>query len=616
MHEKHLKAPLDLDTHRAGLISILKAIFAAETLSPSDLNQLVRNQARANGGQLYSRDELIRAYRTYAGTDGLPPFDGALIQRLRLKPVRTSSGVTPVTVLTKPFPCPGECIFCPNDVRMPKSYLSDEPGAQRAEQNSFDPYLQTMSRLTAYYNIGHPTEKIEIIILGGTWSFYPETYQLWFVKRIFDALHDYGAGIDRSVKIEGMLFEQSQLHPLRNTTHVDVHGEQLDKSYNQIVQSIYEAEMHRSRDVMTHILHDGHERSPLDEYATWDELEAAHRFNETAPSRCVGLVIETRPDQISAEEVLRVRRLGCTKVQIGFQSLNDTVLKMNRRGHNVAATRRAVRLLRSAGFKIHAHWMPNLYGSSPQADVEDYQRMFDDPDFRPDELKIYPCSLIESAELMRHYKNGTWEPYSHQALLDTLIECLRATPEYCRLTRIIRDIPGTDIVDGNKLTNFRQIVEDTLKKRGERSRDIRAREVRYQQVVAGDLHLDEQWYDGGIGQEVFLQFITDTREIAGFLRLSLPTCDPITPELAGAAMIREVHVYGQAIDIGEVSSGKAQHAGLGTQLIERAAALAQEHGYDRLAVISAVGTRAYYRKRGFIDGVLYQMRTLTTDSRA
>jgi len=442
MHEKHLKAPLDLDTHRAGLISILKAIFAAETLSPSDLNQLVRNQARANGGQLYSRDELIRAYRTYAGTDGLPPFDGALIQRLRLKPVRTSSGVTPVTVLTKPFPCPGECIFCPNDVRMPKSYLSDEPGAQRAEQNSFDPYLQTMSRLTAYYNIGHPTEKIEIIILGGTWSFYPETYQLWFVKRIFDALHDYGAGIDRSVKIEGMLFEQSQLHPLRNTTHVDVHGEQLDKSYNQIVQSIYEAEMHRSRDVMTHILHDGHERSPLDEYATWDELEAAHRFNETAPSRCVGLVIETRPDQISAEEVLRVRRLGCTKVQIGFQSLNDTVLKMNRRGHNVAATRRAVRLLRSAGFKIHAHWMPNLYGSSPQADVEDYQRMFDDPDFRPDELKIYPCSLIESAELMRHYKNGTWEPYSHQALLDTLIECLRATPEYCRLTRIIRDIPA------------------------------------------------------------------------------------------------------------------------------------------------------------------------------
>jgi len=616
MHEKHLKAPLDLDTHRAGLISILKAVFAAETLSPSDLNQLVRNQARANGGQLYSRDELIRAYRTYAGTDGLPPFDGALIQRLRLKPVRTSSGVTPVTVLTKPFPCPGECIFCPNDVRMPKSYLSDEPGAQRAEQNSFDPYLQTMSRLTAYYNIGHPTEKIEIIILGGTWSFYPETYQLWFVKRIFDALHDYGAGIDRSVKIEGMLFEQSQLHPLRNTTHVDVHGEQLDKSYNQIVQSIYEAEMHRSRDVMTHILHDGHERSPLDEYATWDELEAAHRFNETAPSRCVGLVIETRPDQISAEEVLRVRRLGCTKVQIGFQSLNDTVLKMNRRGHNVAATRRAVRLLRSAGFKIHAHWMPNLYGSSPQADVEDYQRMFDDPDFRPDELKIYPCSLIESAELMRHYKNGTWEPYSHQALLDTLIECLRATPEYCRLTRIIRDIPGTDIVDGNKLTNFRQIVEDTLKKRGERSRDIRAREVRYQQVVAGDLHLDEQWYDGGIGQEVFLQFITDTREIAGFLRLSLPTCDPITPELAGAAMIREVHVYGQAIDIGEVSSGKAQHAGLGTQLIERAATLAQEHGYARLAVISAVGTRAYYRKRGFIDGVLYQMRTLTTDSRA
>src|SRR5690606_9889421 len=328
--------------------------------------------------------------------------------------------------------------------------------------------------------------------------------------------------------------------------------------------------------------------------------------------RCVGLVIETRPDHIDPDEVLRVRRLGCTKVQIGFQSLNDDVLRLNRRGHTVAATRRAAKLLRQAGFKIHAHWMPNLYGSSPEMDIEDYAKMFADPDFRPDELKVYPCSLIESAALMQRYLDGSWRPYTHEELLHVLVECFRLTPEYCRLTRVIRDIPGTDIVDGNKTTNFRQLVEAELKRRGEQSRDIRAREVRFRPVAPDQLQLDEVWYESNIGEEVFLQFITEDRSIAGFLRLSLPNRDvpPLTDELANAAVIREVHVYGQSVEIGESAPGKAQHAGLGTQLIERAVALATERGYQHLAVISAVGTRGYYRKRGFEDGHLYQIRAL------
>ncbi len=363
--------------------------------------------------------------------------------------------------------------------------------------------------------------------------------------------------------------------------------------------------MRRSRELASQVATSA-ERSPIDEYATWEELEAAHRFNESAPCRCVGLVIETRPDHISVEEVLRVRRLGCTKVQIGFQSLNDEVLRLNRRGHTVAATRRAVRLLRQAGFKIYAHWMPNLYGSSPAQDVEDYAKLFADPDFRPDELKIYPCSLIESAELMRNYRDGSWRPYTHDELLGVLVECFRQTPEYCRLTRVIRDIPGTDIVSGNRTTNFRQIVEGELARHGERSRDIRAREVRFRSVTPDDLRLDELSYETGCGSEVFLQFITAGRDIAGFLRLSLPTAEPITEELAGAAMIREVHVYGQSVEIGEAADGRAQHAGLGTRLIERAAEIARERGYQRLAVISAVGTRGYYRKRGFVDGNLFQ----------
>ncbi|MBZ0288676.1 MAG: radical SAM protein, partial [Anaerolineae bacterium] len=396
---------------------------------------LLRTYPKVGYG-FYSRDELIAAYRAFAGSDGLPPYESAVLERLRRKPVRTSSGVTPVTVLTKPFPCPGECIFCPNDVRMPKSYLLDEPGAQRAEQNSFDPYLQTYTRLQSYHNTGHPTDKIEVIILGGTWSFYPETYQIWFVKRIFDALHDFGDGNDRRREVEDSLLTVSELHPDRNVTSVTIDGRHIEQRYNLVVQNVYKGEMTRSREMADEIGRGERERLPVDEYATWEELEAAHRHNETADCRCVGLVIETRPDHISEEEVLRVRRLGCTKVQIGFQSLSDNVLRMNKRGHTVAATRRAVKLLRAAGFKIHAHWMPNLYGSTPKDDVDDYRRMFADPDFRPDELKIYPCSLIESAELMRHFEDGSWRPYTHEELLYVLTEVFRLTPEYCRLTRV------------------------------------------------------------------------------------------------------------------------------------------------------------------------------------
>jgi elongator complex protein 3 len=603
------KITLDLDQHREPLLTILRTIIAAPEMPRKHIDQLLRQYPKGRDG-MYSRDELISAYREFAAAGDLPPFDTTMIERLRRKPIRTSSGVTPVTVLTKPFPCPGECIFCPNDVRMPKSYLSDEPGAQRAEQNSFDPYLQTYTRLVSYHNTGHPTDKIEIIILGGTWSFYPESYQIWFVKRIFDALHDFGNRIDRRQEVEDALRDVSQLHPEHNRVNVTIDGRHIEQRYNTVVQALYKQEMHRSREQADAIGRGEIARSPVNEFATWDELEAAHRENETAPCRSVGLVIETRPDHISPEEVLRVRRLGCTKVQIGFQSLNDQVLKQNKRGHTVAATRRAVKLLRQAGFKIHAHWMPNLYGSSPDADIEDYRLMFADPDFRPDELKIYPCSLIESAELMERYQDGSWKPYTHDELLHVLVECFRLTPEYCRLTRVIRDIPGTDIVVGNQMTNFRQVVEEELARQGEHSHDIRAREVRFRAVEMDNLSLDETEYQSSCSREIFLQYITPERDIAGFLRLSLPIEPAITDELADAAIIREVHVYGQSLEIGESSTGRAQHLGLGKQLIERAAAIALENGCPKLAVISAIGTREYYRKRGFEDGALYQIRKL------
>ncbi len=602
----------DVKAHRERLIPLLKVILKArDRLSSREHQQLMRRFPRPAGEGFYSLANLVEAWRAFAGQDGLPEFDEALLYKLRRKPVRTLSGVTPLTVLTKPFPCPGTCIFCPNDIRMPKSYLADEPGAQRAEKNAFDPYLQTYMRLQTYHNLGHSTDKIEIIILGGTWSFYPETYQIWFVMRILAALHDFGQGIDRRADVLAALRERSMFagEPVSNVT---IHGSQMTASYNQTVQDIYAGEMYRSRGMAAEIASGTRLRSVVDEYATWDELEAAQRENETAACRAVGLVIETRPDHISEEEVIRVRRLGCTKVQIGFQSLNDRVLDMNERGHDVAATRRAVKLLRKAGFKIHAHWMPNLYGSSPRADLDDYDRLFGDPDFRPDELKIYPCSLIESAELMQPYQAGDWRPYTHDELLDLLVHCFKRTPAYCRLTRVIRDIPGSDIVAGNKVTNFRQLVERELERRGERSVDIRAREIGLKKVSEAELRLDRMSYESSVGEEIFLQFITEESDIAGFLRLSLPCAaeEPLTEELRGAAMIREVHVYGLALGIGSAHSGRAQHVGLGSRLIESAAEIAAARGFRRLAVISSIGTRAYYRKRGFRDGELYQFRDL------
>lgn len=606
---KRFRPALDLERYRDPLSQILAAVAAEPNLSRQGLARILKRHPK-DGRGLFSKDELIAAYRALAGTGGVPPYDEAVIERLRMKPIRTLSGVTPVTVLTKPYPCPGECIFCPNDIRMPKSYLSSEPGAQRAEQNAFDPYLQTYSRLMALRNTGHPTNKVEVIVLGGTWSFYPETYQIWFVKRVFDALRDFGQGVDGREQVWDALRAGSQLHPERRVAAQIDPGATEGQSYNRLVQMMYRDEMRRSREQAQAIARGQRPRTLLDEYANWDELEAVQRENEHAACRCVGLVLETRPDNITPEEVIRMRRLGATKVQIGIQSLDDDVLRLNRRGHTVEQTRRAVRLLRQAGFKIFAHWMPNLYGSSPEADIADYHRLFADPDFRPDELKIYPCSLIESAELMEYYRARRWRPYTRDELLHVLTACFLATPEYCRLTRVVRDIPSTDIVAGELTTNFRQVVERELARRGLRGADIRSREIRHRPVDPDALTLDELAYTSSVGDELFLQFITPERRIAAFLRLSLPAEPLLVPELDGAAMIREVHVYGQSLAVGNEGPGHAQHRGLGARLIERAATIAAERGYRRLAVISAVGTRAYYRQRGFRDGALYQLRDL------
>jgi len=576
----------DPDPYEGELVAIVDAILREEAVDGRTLDRILKQHPK-DGRGLFSRSEIIAGFRRFAPRRSWPVDPVAFVERLRMRPVRTQSGVTPVTVLTKPFPCPGECIFCPNDVRMPKSYLADEPGAQRAADNAFDPYRQTWSRLAAYHSIGHPTDKVELIILGGTWSFHPESYQIWFVERCFDAMNDFGRGVDG--RGETAADERFAALPALD-------GRALPPgAYNRAIRA-----------ALRH--HPGDELLAASETATWQSLARAQVRNENALCRNVGLTVETRPDHVSLEEVRRIRRLGGTKVQIGIQSLSDRVLRANRRGHDVAATRRALALLRAAGFKIHAHWMPNLHGATPAGDVADYARLFDDPDFRPDEIKIYPCSLVASAELMEHYQSGAWRPYDTDELLAVLTASLARTPDYCRVTRMIRDFSSDDIVDGNRIANLREVAEARLRDTGGACRDIRSREIRGLAVDPASLRRVETRYETGIGEERFLQLVTPEDRLAAFLRLSLPRAAPPVDELRGCAVIREVHVYGGALELGRRAADRAQHAGLGRQLIERAADLAAEAGFAGLAVISAVGTRGYYRGLGFGDGALYQHR--------
>lgn len=515
-----------------------------------EVMRAIRRNPQPGGGYL-AKHALVTVYRQMVESGELQP-DADLLARIRMKPVRTLSGVTTVTVLTKPHPCPGRCIFCPDDARMPKSYLPDEPAAARAFQNNFDPYQQVRSRLESYQAVGHPTDKIELLVLGGTWSAYPRDYQETFIRRCFDALNGCQSGT----------------------------------------------------------------------------LEQAHAVNETAAHRNVGLVVETRPDDITPVELAWLRRLGATKLQIGVQSLDDGLLARNQRGHTVAAARRAAALLRAAGFKIVAHWMPNLLGATPQSDRQDFARLWMEADagwgICPDEIKIYPTQLLEGTSLHQYWQRGEYTPYPTETLIGLIAEIKATIPEYCRVNRVIRDIPSTHVVAGNKRTSLLQDALAEMKQRGSSCRCIRCREVRSDKVNPARLRFEDTIYAPAFAEEHFMSFVTPEDRIAGYLRLSLPDGEGEQAktlqremqaagfaELEGAALIREVHVYGQSLPVGGEQRGAAQHIGLGTSLLEKAAELVRGRGYRKLAVIAAVGTRRYYEERGFQRGRLYMTMDLT-----
>lgn len=542
-----------------------------------------------------------------------PELEERFIRSVRMKPRRTASGVATITVITRPHTCSSNCIYCPCDLRMPKSYLANEPACQRAELTFFDPYVQVAARLQALHQMGHSTDKVELIVLGGTWSDYPESYQYWFIKELFRALNEWPNSPSHiQERLDwyssfGLQNSEEALSSFVANQQKAIFDDNI--TYNQAFHKLYDTSK-------------PHQSAWSQMQSTYDELVEQQHVNETAAARVVGLVIETRPDTITPDNLRMFRQLGCTKIQIGIQSTRQEILDANQRQMSVAQIKRAFSLIRLYGFKIHSHLMVNLLGATPEADKQDFKTFITDPGFLPDEIKLYPCALVSGTQLVQKYHEGSWQPYAKDKLVDVLVQDVLNTPPYVRISRMIRDISATDILVGNKHTNLRQMVEQELAAENvtNRVQEIRFREINQQQVRAAELTLQDFTYTTAVSDEHFLQWVTTDNKIAGFCRLSLPhwdkltsgACDVSADELLvqpSQAMIRELHVYGQALSLGSEGMS-AQHQGLGQKLLAKASSIAAEAGYTSLNVISSIGTRAYYRAQGFTDAGLYQQKAL------
>ena len=654
------------------LLDILDQLRSGQTLDAEGLAKIIRshNAGIRDNARRTSKKKLLRFY--FETKNGDPDrwvtwnlddnLESLLLRTLRAKPRRTASGVATITVITKPWPCEGNCVFCPNDLRMPKSYVHNEPACQRAERNFFDPYLQVTSRLRALTQMGHITDKVELIVLGGSWTTYPEEYQCWFVARLFEALNDAGRDAEASKanetnhemnapaaqatshetdmpnpnvasldEAEGSAINspcsswpslaEQKAAVIRNSYHecgFSTNDEVLSSWIAPVQAKISDQQITYNQGfALTYGEDSRWARLVSEQKANWNEVERQQRINETAKHRCVGLVVETRPDALDEAALATIRHLGCTKVQIGVQSCNEALLAKNGRQMPTESITQAFELLRLFGFKVHTHFMANLLGSSPEQDADDYHTFVTDERFRPDEVKLYPCVLLGGTKLQQLHAEGRWHGYSASELTWLMTKNLLATQPYTRVSRMIRDFSAKDIIEGNRTANLRQLVESIVQEDGGVISEIRHREVASTRIDAEELCLDVIAYKTTATQEYFLQWVTLSNAIAGFLRLSIPKAAAINrydtsliPVKETDAMIREVHVYGKVERLHEANEG-TQHLGLGRKLVQRACEIAQEEGRDRILVISAIGTREYYRKLGFVDEGLYQAKVLS-----
>ncbi|PIO08694.1 tRNA uridine(34) 5-carboxymethylaminomethyl modification radical SAM/GNAT enzyme Elp3 [Candidatus Pacearchaeota archaeon CG10_big_fil_rev_8_21_14_0_10_34_12] len=436
------------------------------------------------------------------------------------KPVRSVSGVTPLTVVLKPRKCNhGTCIYCPGGEKVPQSYTEKSPAVMRALRLGFDPHEQVKIRLNTLKLMNHPTEKIEIIILGGTFLQYSSKYQKDFIKKCFDALNG-----------------------------------NISK-----------------------------------------DLESAKKLNEESEHRCVALCIENRPDNCSKEEIERMLSYGCTRVELGVQMPDDEIYKRTNRGHMVKDVITATEKLKDAGFKVGYHVMIGLPFSNPEMDMRLFNELFNSEEFRPDQLKIYPCQVMKDSPLEKTYKLLKFKPYTDEQAKNLIKEMMKVIPEYCRVMRIVREFPRETMVEGLERLGLRKDIENELRKEKQKINEIRMREIGFNKNVNSNVRLKITKYGASKGKEFFLQFVNKDNILFGLLRLRIFKDEKGKKQ----AMVREIHVYGQALNLKDRNKYSSQHKGIGKLLLNEAEKITRENGIKKLSVISGVGVREYYRNLGY-----------------
>ncbi len=487
--------------------------------------------------------EVCRLHRSPTvppNSDLLQRVPGCELVRLRPlltgKQVRSASGVTTVAVMPKPYACPhGKCTYCPGgpEVGVPRAYTGQEPAVMRALENEYDPYLQVQSRLTQLRAMGHPVDKVELILVGGTFPFLPRRYQEGFVKRCLDALN----GVDSQ------------------------------------------------------------------------SLEEAKNFSESANVRNVGITVETRPDWSRIGHVDHMLSMGVTRVEIGVQTLYDDVYEKIHRDHTVADAVEATQTLKDSGIKVGYHMMLGLPGCDTKRDLDAFRRIFEDPDFKPDMLKIYPCLVTPGTQLYEEWKRGEYRPYSTEESARLIAEIKQYVPRWVRIMRIQREIPIDGIADGVTHGNLRQLVQQALTRQGMKCQCIRCREVGITYLKNGEtpdperVQLKRVDYKGSGGTDIFLSFEDSDHDIlVGYVRVRIPSEKAHRPEIAqqDTAIIRELHVFGQTVPVGDRLATAFQHKGYGSKLLAEAERISREE-YDRkkMLVISALGTKGYYSRFGY-----------------
>ena len=553
---------IDLQQHQKIARSILELAAVSNIKNRKDFERLRNKFVKQEKSTIFHNLYFVKAYEDLV-REGKIAEDSMILSLIQKRSVRTMSGVAPVTVMTKPFPCPGKCVYCPTDVRMPKSYLPSQPAAQRAFRQQFNPYTQVFVRLKALAMTGHPISKVELRVIGGTWSSYEKTYQLWFLKQCVLAMNE---------------FYQQMLAIGADHMQDLIHEQNIDSPYGV--------------DQVNTVLLNSLQKNAI----SWEKVV---KNNETSDVKCIGINIETRPDFIDKKEVRRLRMLGVTKVELGVQTTDDRVQEITKRGHDLKSVRDATKLLKDAGFKIGYHMMPNLPGSTIEIDKKMVGELFEGDGYQPDYLKIYPCVVVPKAALVIDYRKGLYKPYDDKTLEEILVEEMGSVPEWCRIDRVARDIPATDIEGGSKMSNIRQLIEKRLIERGTPCRDIRSREIQNFDIDPKNIELVNRAYEASGGTENFISY-EDVKQdkLIALLRLRFPG-KTFIPELKGAAIIREVHVYGKQIAVGEHKAGEKQHVGWGTRLMNEAERLARAAGYKKMAVIAGIGTREYYAKKGY-----------------